>query len=622
MASSKFGDIMTNAEAYNLLRNVNEDQLFYASKQHSKFLDLLTHLSRYSNLMLTMVGPAGSGKTHIKNRFLANLDSGVVVSKMHGDNVSDIKDLSARISQTFNLENHALSTVSTLISEFRQNIEAFTEDGKSCLILIDNAEKLTDASLQLLLELANTHEDAQRPHIVLIGREELAQRLQSSPHKTLFEPVGHLLELSPFTEEETARYMEYRMRSVGIKVFPFNDNDFEDIYQASQGWAGRINDALLNYFKGSKANKVLPNNKLTSVKRQSKNKTSKNNKTSYIFPLLSAGVFILLALLMYFFSGTQKNPLDKKDEDSREATILGQKIKSASSTDSLEDLDKSPLVKKSSNFEEQNPEENKKDARGIFEKNKNKHNLEPSIPTEPKAPVALSPDVKFPQTQNPDQSSQNEELIQKTSDEKIDEKSSEKIDQTEGHKTGEPAEDSQAEVDPAFTNIEAGKDTPPKVIDLTDVEPQPVEAEKPKTEPETEKPKEVKKPSEKKLPPKPVVPETVKQVETTVVKQKNEYNREEWLMKQARYKYTLQFFGSHTEKNVIGFIENQPRNIRKDFVYYETILNSKPWFVVVSGVYANRNEAVKAINKLPISLQKMEPWAHSFGGVQDDLKGR
>lgn len=628
MASNKFGDIMTNAEAYNLLRDVNEEQLFYASKQHSKFLDLLTHLSRYSNLMLTLVGPTGSGKTHIKNRFLSNLDSGVVVSKMHGDNVADVKDLSARIAQTFNLENHSLSTVSTLIAEFRQNIEAFTEDGKSCLIVIDNAEKLTDASIQLLLELANTHEDSQRPHIVLIGRNEIADRLQTSPHKVLFEPVGHLLELSPFTEEETARYMEYRMRSVGIKVFPFNDNDFNDIYAESKGWAGRINDALLNYFKGSKGNKVLPNNKLTSVKRQStpkdKGKKSKS-KNSYLFPLLSAIIFIVLAALMYFFSGAQKNPLEKDPDDKREATILGQRIKSASSDASLEDLDTSK-------------------SKSLFEKNKS--NFDEGLPKDAQITQPLAPDAKAPQASEPKTQIQNPQTGQaeQTEQNNIQEKDQAvkgaddagvEVGKPEGVDGADGADgannsntNQQTGVDSAFTSIDAGKDEAPKIIDLTDVEPQPVESitkaddqNKAKDQAQTQAQEKPQK-GNGALPPKPVVPDTVKQVETTVAKQKNAYNKEEWLMQQARFKYTLQFFGSHTEKNVIGFIENQPANIRKDFVYYESTLNNKAWFVVVKGVYANRGEAVKAIEKLPASLQKMKPWAHSFGGIQDDIKGK
>lgn len=614
MASNKFGDIMTNAEAYNLLHNVNEDQLFYASKQHSKFLDLLTHLSRYSNLMLTLVGPAGSGKTHIKNRFLSNLDSGVVVSKMHGDNVADVKDLSARIAQAFNLENHSLSTLSTLIAEFRQNIEAFTEDGKSCLIVIDNAEKLTDASLQLLLELANTHEDSQRPHIVLIGRDEIGERLQTSPHKALFEPVGHLLELSPFTEEETARYMEYRMRSVGIKVFPFNDNDFNDIYSASKGWAGRINDILLNYFKDNKGNKILPNNKLTSVKRQSKSKsksTKEKSKTNFLFPLLSALVFISLATLMYFFSGSQKNPLEKNPDDKREATILGQKIKSASSNATLEELDKSKSIPKSpnsSNFEEMSPDDK---PRPILEKGKDKLNLTPNAPAKPQTPVALAP-----KTQTKTEPSQ--ELEENAATPAGEVAGTTPADERKTQAEQE-SQNAQKEVDSAFTSIDVTKDEPPKVIDLTDVEPQPVDmqADTQVKEPKAQKPK----PSSN-LPPKPVVPDTVKQVETTVATQKNPYNREDWLLKQARFRYTLQFFGSHSEKNVIGFIENQPANMRKDFIYYESKLNNKAWFVVVSGLYPNRPEAVKAISKLPRSLQKMKPWAHSFGGIQDDIKGR
>ena len=178
-----------------LLEHVNDAAVFYSGKQHGKHLDLLLHLSRYSNLLLTVIGQQGSGKTHLKNRMLQQLDSGVVVSLLDAKQATSAAQLLPQISQSLNLEIPARADFDFYLEEIRHFSNQLNIEGGSCLIVIDNAENLEQDALDLILELATTISDSQRPHIALFGRQELFSKLHHKDNIARFESVGHHLPL-------------------------------------------------------------------------------------------------------------------------------------------------------------------------------------------------------------------------------------------------------------------------------------------------------------------------------------------------------------------------------------------------------------------------------------------
>ena len=55
-------------------------------------------------------------------------------------------------------------------------------------------------------------------------------------------------------------------------------------------------------------------------------------------------------------------------------------------------------------------------------------------------------------------------------------------------------------------------------------------------------------------------------------------------------------------------------------VVYETSRNGQPWYVLVSGIYASKDEAKRAVTSLPADVQAKNPWAKPLHQVQADLK--
>ncbi|EGV7582742.1 cell division protein DamX [Salmonella enterica] len=81
--------------------------------------------------------------------------------------------------------------------------------------------------------------------------------------------------------------------------------------------------------------------------------------------------------------------------------------------------------------------------------------------------------------------------------------------------------------------------------------------------------------------------------------------------------YTLQLSSSSNYDNLNGWAKKE--NL-KNYVVYETTRNGQPWYVLVTGMYASKEDAKRAVSTLPADVQAKNPWAKLLHQVQADLK--
>ncbi|EEB2716011.1 cell division protein DamX [Salmonella enterica subsp. enterica serovar Typhimurium] len=81
--------------------------------------------------------------------------------------------------------------------------------------------------------------------------------------------------------------------------------------------------------------------------------------------------------------------------------------------------------------------------------------------------------------------------------------------------------------------------------------------------------------------------------------------------------YTLQLSSSSNYDNLNGWAKKE--NL-KNYVVYETTRNGQPWYVLVTGMYASKEDAKRAVSTLPADVQAKNPWAKPLHQVQADLK--
>lgn len=84
--------------------------------------------------------------------------------------------------------------------------------------------------------------------------------------------------------------------------------------------------------------------------------------------------------------------------------------------------------------------------------------------------------------------------------------------------------------------------------------------------------------------------------------------------------YIVQLLGSSSADGAQAFRGEWQARVTGTLYQYEAVHNDKPWFVVVSGVYASKAEASAAVNALPPKLRSQSPWVRPVTDAQNALR--
>jgi len=94
--------------------------------------------------------------------------------------------------------------------------------------------------------------------------------------------------------------------------------------------------------------------------------------------------------------------------------------------------------------------------------------------------------------------------------------------------------------------------------------------------------------------------------------------REAWLLQQSPAHYTLQLVAGERRETIEKFIrEHKPDG---QLALYQTTRNGKPWYGLVSGIYADKQQAIDARSRLPAPLRSINPWIRPLADVHKDLQ--
>ena len=199
--------------------------------QRKPVLGQLHHLARYSQLMLVVSGPLGSGKSLLRQALVASTNKQAVQSVVvSARGASDASSMLAQVAQDLGV---AQPEVQAILSKVVQ----LALTGQEVYLLVDDAEQLDESALQALLELAAGVPEG-RPHVFLFGEPSLIAGLDEL---NVEEERFHIIELAPYSEEETREYLEQRLEGAGRGIEVFSREQIVDIHEHSDGWPGNIN---------------------------------------------------------------------------------------------------------------------------------------------------------------------------------------------------------------------------------------------------------------------------------------------------------------------------------------------------------------------------------------------
>ncbi len=115
------------------------------------------------------------------------------------------------------------------------------EEGRHTLVVIDEAQLITEAESLDALRLLMNFEVAGRPAstLLLVGQPGVLTTLDQTPH--LEERIDVKCLLRPFSPTETASYVGHRLRIAGASRDFFTEDALEAVHNLSQGVPRRIN---------------------------------------------------------------------------------------------------------------------------------------------------------------------------------------------------------------------------------------------------------------------------------------------------------------------------------------------------------------------------------------------
>jgi general secretion pathway protein A len=211
------------------------------SKGHHEILAALLYGITSQKGLMALVGDVGTGKTTLCRALLRDLPDNIQSALLLNPHLSDV-DLIATLLDDLGVERRG-STKGELMATLSQHLLAAGSEGKTVLVIVDEAQQMSVECLEQVRILSNLETPTRKLlQILLVGQPELEEKLRLNELRQLDQRIGIRCYLKPLPRKETYRYVEHRMRIAGLPgALPFTRGSLAQIYKFSHGIPRVIN---------------------------------------------------------------------------------------------------------------------------------------------------------------------------------------------------------------------------------------------------------------------------------------------------------------------------------------------------------------------------------------------
>ena len=215
---------------------------FYFSKDHLDALEHLIYGISEGEGFLLLAGGIGTGKTTISRVLVDKLESNIIHSLILNP-FQEFNELLKNILWDLGVipEGGNKNELIAQLNEFLLNEVSLK--GKTALIIIDEAQNLSTDTLEQLRVLSNIETEKEKLiQILLMGQEELMQKLDLQELRQLNQRITVRFYLNPLKKNEIKEYLDFRIKKgEPKKEIKFTKMAVKEIYNFSKGVPRLIN---------------------------------------------------------------------------------------------------------------------------------------------------------------------------------------------------------------------------------------------------------------------------------------------------------------------------------------------------------------------------------------------
>lgn len=223
--------------------------LYFGRDHHTAFTSLLSGIHNDRGFMALIAEP-GMGKTTLLNKLMEELRSSARIVFLFQTQCGS-REFFRHLLSELGVKNTGMDAVSM---HNKLNEVLFQEmlAGRRFVLIVDEAQNLDDSVLETIRLLSDFEaKHAKLLQIILAGQPPLAEKLMHSGLSQLRQRISVLASLEPFTEAETAFYIEHRLQVAGGSAgLCFTPEALALIAERSQGIPRTINNICFNALMG------------------------------------------------------------------------------------------------------------------------------------------------------------------------------------------------------------------------------------------------------------------------------------------------------------------------------------------------------------------------------------
>lgn len=179
-------------------------------------LDAIIHSLEKNEPILKVIGEVGTGKTLLCRKLIAVLDEKKVITLYIHNPLLNTDTLLRLIADELSIEHSGSDTEYFLYKNITNKLLEYYHADVRVVLLVDEAQTLSDAALELLRLLTNLESEHKKlVQIVFLAQPELDERLSLKKFRQLKQRIGFSFYLTSLQPQQILPYLQRRLISAG-----------------------------------------------------------------------------------------------------------------------------------------------------------------------------------------------------------------------------------------------------------------------------------------------------------------------------------------------------------------------------------------------------------------------